>query len=353
MKIFSNAGIKQKFFIMFFPIFLIITVAIAYSYYSISIDKIKETETKHLQSKTEEFYDLVKSSQDNLLLLVSFISNMDEIKSAYLNPDKEAGYQSLKSTVLPIINSLGFDTKKFQLHFHRPPAISFYRVFSNKRNDDLSKFRHTILKTYETKKPVLGLEHGAFNFGIRAITPIFDKEKNYIGSVEFIRDLPEILATMNEGKADKVDMLTIVDYNYISNFISSEYVEKNYPIKIGNFRSAKSEINKLNMEKLIDESDIKSLVSSNTKLFDLRDNNLIALVPIVDFKGEIPGVFFFSIDVTNKINEAFRNIVYIVVLIIVFAVIVFWIISIMFDKILIKPINNVIRVANKVADGDF
>lgn len=353
MKLFSKAGIKQKFFLIFIPMFTTITIAVALGYYNISIDNIKETETKHLQSKTEEFYDLVKSSQDNLLLLVSFIANMDEINSAYLNPDNEAGYNSLKATVLPIINSLGFDKKKFQLHFHRPPAISYYRVFSDKRNDDLSKFRHTILKTYETKRPVLGLEHGAFNFGIRAISPIFDKDKNYIGSVEFIRDLPEIIASMNSEKSDKIEMLTIVNFDYISKFVSSEYMEKNYPTSFGNFRSSKPVSNELNLEEMINESEIKSLVSSNTKLFDLRDNHVIGLVPIVDFQGEIPGVFFFSIDVSNKINETIRNILLIVTFIIIFAIIILWLMSIMMDKILVKPINNVVLLANRVAEGDF
>ncbi len=353
MNRFSNFSLKRKLVFLFIPFFFISTLAISISYYYISLSNIKDGEIRLMQNKTEQFNDLVKNNINSSLLLLGFISNMEEIKSAYMNTDNEAGYNTLKSTILPIIEKLGYDPKVFQLHFHKPPAISFYRVFSKKRNDDISKFRHTVVKTYETKEPVYGLEHGSFAFGVRTIIPLFDEKKNYLGSVEVIKDMPELVQMLNDEKSEKVDMITVVDYNYISSFVDAEYIDKNYHISFGNFRISKSDNKSINISNLIEVDELNELLKSKSKKFILKDGNVVGLIPIIDFQGNVPGVFVFITDVSQKIDSTVKNVIWIIGIIIFSAIIIIWIITIIIDIIIVKPINKVIIAANRVSEGDF
>ncbi len=72
-----------------------------------------------------------------------------------------------------------------QFQFHTPPATSFLRIHKlDKFGDDLSSFRFTVLEANKEKKPVLGLESGVADLGIRAVVPVSHQGK-HVGTVEF------------------------------------------------------------------------------------------------------------------------------------------------------------------------
>ena len=71
-----------------------------------------------------------------------------------------------------------------QFHFHVFPGYSFLRLHElEKHSDELSSYRQTISKAYETGKVVTGLEYGVTGFGLRGVAPIFYKNE-LVGSVE-------------------------------------------------------------------------------------------------------------------------------------------------------------------------
>jgi len=77
----------------------------------------------------------------------------------------------------------GFGVEQFQ--FHLPPATSFLRVNKpDKFGDDLTSFRHTVVRTNQTGKPSRGLEGGVSGLGIRGVVPMAWQGRA-IGSVEF------------------------------------------------------------------------------------------------------------------------------------------------------------------------
>ena len=71
-----------------------------------------------------------------------------------------------------------------QFHFHVFPGYSFLRLHDpEKHSDELSSYRQTISKAYETGQVVTGLEYGVTGFGLRGVAPIF-YQGELVGSVE-------------------------------------------------------------------------------------------------------------------------------------------------------------------------
>lgn len=71
-----------------------------------------------------------------------------------------------------------------QMQYNLPPATTFFRVhMPEKFGDDLSSFRHTIVKSNTERVAVTGLEAGVSGLGIRGMVPVFHQGK-HIGSVE-------------------------------------------------------------------------------------------------------------------------------------------------------------------------
>ena len=72
-----------------------------------------------------------------------------------------------------------------QFQFHSPDAHSVLRVHNlDKRGDDLSGFRKTVVEANRTQASVAGLERGRAGIGIRGISPI-NNGKGHVGTVEF------------------------------------------------------------------------------------------------------------------------------------------------------------------------
>ena len=78
------------------------------------------------------------------------------------------------------------DFKTAQIHIHTKDVKSFLREWMPKKfGDDLSSFRHTILKVKESKQPLTAIEMGVAGMSLRGVAPIL-KDGEYLGSVEFI-----------------------------------------------------------------------------------------------------------------------------------------------------------------------
>ncbi|MDX9959258.1 MAG: methyl-accepting chemotaxis protein, partial [Spirochaetia bacterium] len=71
-----------------------------------------------------------------------------------------------------------------QFQYHLPPATSFLRLHSLKVfGDDLSAFRATVVEANRSQKPVIGLEVGRGGPGTRVVYPVFH-DSTHIGTVE-------------------------------------------------------------------------------------------------------------------------------------------------------------------------
>jgi methyl-accepting chemotaxis protein len=113
--------------------------------------------------------------------MAAVVASIPQVQQAFAGGDRRAlegyfatGFSGLQSA---------FGVRQFQ--FHLPPATSYLRIHKlEKHGDDLSSFRHTVVKANQERSKVHGLEVGVAGLGIRGIVPVSHAGR-HVGTVEF------------------------------------------------------------------------------------------------------------------------------------------------------------------------
>ena len=211
-----------------------------------------------------------------------------------------------RDSVIKAVNSLsgayknGTPFKNVKIHIHTADLKSFVRAWKPKKfGDDLSSFRGTIVKVKNTQKPVRAIEVGRAGLVIRGLAPIFDKDKNYIGSVEFIQGMNSIVKSL---KKEETELLILMDEKYKrGNSLTNDSKLKNYYITqqtiSKEFRSSVSKI------------DLKQLKNDG---YASNDVHLLVSAPIKDFSGNIVGMYVLGKHIAHIDSsiQATKNLVY-------------------------------------------
>ena len=222
--------------------------------------------------------------QSKALYLSSALSDIEAFKKAYQFPDENEGRKYLRKVLTPVVEKIKKENhlKILKIHFHKPPARSFLRLWrkpgQRDGGDDISSFRKSILYVYKHKKPVKGIEIGRGGFVERGISPIFNSEGKYIGSVEVLINYKEIFDKLKVDKFEDFALLMKSKYLKIATKL------KNRP-KIGNYvlldTTNESKFLKLPVDILNKHAEKFSFVH-------LKDG-YYSFFPVKDFKGEVIG----------------------------------------------------------------
>ncbi|MEZ5069524.1 MAG: hypothetical protein R2751_00805 [Bacteroidales bacterium] len=125
----------------------------------------RETTSNTIKGKVSETQKNIERVSKKALYGATVIAEMDVVKEAYAHfyetDDLESSVEILKTQMEAIEGSMQESFPgSAKIHFHLPPARSFYRVWSGKRGDDLSDFRNTVLDISKTHEPIAGIESG-------------------------------------------------------------------------------------------------------------------------------------------------------------------------------------------------
>jgi methyl-accepting chemotaxis protein len=144
-------------------------------------DVINKAEKKELDGYAHSISVAIAAAGSNAEAMSALVANIPLVQEKFA-----AGERSyLTNLFQPSYKVLAHNYDVEQFQFHTPPAIAFLRLHKpEKFGDDLSSFRHTVVNTNETRKPVRGLEGGVAGLGVRGMVPVFNGSK-HIGSVEF------------------------------------------------------------------------------------------------------------------------------------------------------------------------
>ena len=153
------------------------------------------------------------------------ISQNSAIKEALQNNDRELAIKALAGVSGGMKNGTPF--KNIKVHVHDKNVHSFLRNWKPKKfGDDLTSFRATIVKVKETKKPLSAIEIGRAGLVMRGLAPIFDDDKSYLGSLEFIMGFNSIIKAFNKQHEY---LLVLMDERYKrGNALTAEKKVQNY-----------------------------------------------------------------------------------------------------------------------------
>ena len=289
----------------------------------------------------------IKDTAQKALLLSSALSQYKPILTAYKMEDEKAGRAYLRKVITPVVEKIKRENglKVLKVHFHKPPAKSFLRVWrkpgQGDGGDDISSFRRTILTVYRTKKPVTGIEIGRGGFVIRGISPIFDENGNYVGSVEVFFGFNPVLNKLRLSK--DYSLAVFMDKRYLS---IARKLKKNRSIGefvLTGFLGIKAMERYLNPRLLA--QGIHGFFIKNH-----RDGSVTSFIPIKDFSGKKVGVLAIHYDAGKVFSLLKRSkaklIGYVVVLFL--ALMAVFILAI---RILLLPLSHAKEMLEEISKG--
>jgi len=202
------------------------------------------------------------------LSLSLFISKNQIIKKALKTNNQMMALSEIDKFTNDIKKSAGVDNIEIQVHTKELEAFARNWDNSNYMGVKLDGFRKGLVRVKKTKEPFVSIELGK-RLNIKAITPIFDEKKGFIGSIEIIMNFKNV-----EKRLKKFDlkMIPLLDERFIDIAIDL----KNHK-RIDKYFLVEKVYSKELYKKLTNHSDI----FKSDKFYHKVDEKIIVFVPML------------------------------------------------------------------------
>jgi len=268
---------------------VVIAIAGVISYFIVnSMKQDVEVKTKeHFKVLIEE---RIQSKMDVAISNAVTLSQNTDLLLALETNDRSM----LKVTLTSLTNAMkdGTTFNNIKIHVHDKDIKSFYRSWKpDKHGDELKSFRDTILEVKKTKKPLAAIEVGRAGLVLRGLSPIFDMDGKYVGSVEFIQGFNSVV---EDFAKDDEFLIVLMD-------------EK---LKRGDALSSQDKLGKYYLSQKTFDKDFRAsldkldLAKFNKTGYISDKNYFYSRFPILDFKGEKLG-FYIIADHIEHVNNTF------------------------------------------------
>ena len=175
------SSIYTKFNALLFGGAFVSAVAVASVTIMLSNQFVEQALTNKMVDAQRAFESEIFASQRTAEMMSVLVSEMPLVDKALAEEDR-AALETEFTAGFKQMNQL-YDIQ--QLHFHTPPATSFFRVHKpDTFGGDMSSYRPTIVEAFTKQVAVSGLEEGATGISIRGVAPISDNGTR-LGTVEF------------------------------------------------------------------------------------------------------------------------------------------------------------------------
>lgn len=336
-------------------------VFIMNGYFNIShlYENAKENEKVYVADKISDYQELIEASKEKALWVASIYSNLSIAKQAYQNYQKTNNLQASSLIIEKEVTAINQTIKmnlnlesQPKVHFHLPPAISFIRCWTTTRGDDISKFRASVLTISQNHQPITAIEIGRGGFELRALAPIFDPSNNYLGSVETLYALENILPKISTKKNENFSVYMDTSYLKIATELLNQSATnvKAQNQRIGKLIYVASSNGTIRTHAL----EANYLNSALTDTVQLQNDSLgYVSFPIKDFARNSVGVLVFQYDRSKNVESlkasTFFNVAFSVGMLLVFIGI-----SFLFTHIIItSPLLKNLKRLKKVEEGNL
>ncbi len=293
--------ISVKILLWLTPFFVSILLLSTYLIDSKMQNQIRNDIQNQSNSDAKQLARMIEEYQSKALETAVYLSNNDEIKEAYRLSDDRA-VEVIEDIISPIRKSIVTENNvnSYKIHFHRPPAKSLYRIWSEKRYDNLESFRHTILNVYENKKPLKAIELGKGGFAIRGLAPIIDDNNDYLGSVEMFYNPLDIIDVII-GNDTTYSAFYLVNKELATSLFLPEQIKENYANEVEGYLISKIHQSWLNPIDIIKISSVKEVNSDFKIKTEINEDIAVSYIPLKDYSGKSIGHMVFAQDISNKL----------------------------------------------------
>ncbi len=323
--------IKSIFMLIVSTVVAIIVCIYIQNDYEQKHTRVLQQEHAQLQSQYGILKNLLSDKAMQATTIASVYAENDELQRALADRDRKevrritlASFLGLKET---------YNLAQFQIH--RPPAISFFRAHKpEKFGDDLSSFRHTVVRVNRTGKPVAGIEKGVAGYGIRGVVPVFYQGKQ-VGSMEVGLKLNNKLLMSIKKKYD-FDISIVVPaeqgFKYLAKTHSLTIPHKSFPW----------------LHRMMQEKGIRfKQVEKNGK------HLLTIFAPLHDYNGDVMGVVTIPRDISRLLILLKRDLLKQIAIGTVLFILLVSSLYYLFNKLVDKPIQLLIDKFTRAGSGDL
>lgn len=268
-----------KKFILLFVIVIIILLYFLFKYNKI----IHQNQIDILVSNKVEIVQNELANQKNqaLSLAILFSKNQNIINNLEQNNPKE-----LKKELLVLLDNIKKYTNQtnIQVQIHTKDLKVFVRSWEDKDIGlNLENFRKGLVKVKNTQEPFVSNELGK-RFNIKAISPVFNKNEEYIGTIEVIMDYSDL---KNRLKYLGIEIIPLLEKKYLK--IAQNY--KDNPL-LGDYIVIQEEYDKKFYDFLLEN---KGYLTTN-KFYYENKNRIITQIPLGSFDEESIAIMMICFD---------------------------------------------------------
>ena len=339
-KMYKNLSITKKIQIPIIAVILLGFLVFAFRELS-DIDNLKnEIYTAKAKDLKVMLNDQIVSKENTWITNAMLLARNNRIKNAILSNDREA----LKTLLAGIGKLYRENTpfKKVNVHIvskDLKSIIKSWKVDNFGEKVELNSYK----KVLQTKKPLTTFEESPKGLRLRSIFPI-TKGGKLIALLDFSGGINNFGGVF---KKNHIDFLYFLDKKYASIDKKIKYSKDGYPL------SSTKHIDKDFLHYVL--SDAFSLKNAISNKYQIDNKYFTKAYPLKRFDGEIVGYALLGIK-SNYINRLIdKNLSKLkgqIILIGIIDLFILLIILFMINKIVIKPINNLAKVSQELAEGD-
>jgi hypothetical protein len=271
--------------ILFLFAIVLLILLVFYNRYSFAYEEEKSHD--YISKNIDILEENLNLEKQYALALSLMISKNKAIQNALVSNNQQLALYEIHKVLNDIKTSTKIDNIDIQIHTRDTRAFARNWDTSDYFGVKLDAFRKGLLRVKETKEPFVSVELGK-RLNIKAISPIFDEERNFIGSIEVIMDFKNIKQRL---KKFNLSMIALLDKKYID--IAVDLKEHK---QLGNYFVVEKNYSQGLFEKL--EKNSKILLKK--RFFYKIDDDVIALVPMKSLGIEEVGVIALAIGSVDK-----------------------------------------------------
>lgn len=314
----------------------------------ISSNKVNNLAQDDSNAFREIFLRQIGSISDHALTVAAGFASIEGIQSAYKMDNEDQARDVLRGVIGDYLNSIraitGF-TEQLNIHYHKPPAQSFLRIWrplgDGDGGDDLSSFRNSVLQISRTRQPVKGIEIGRGGFAIRGISPVYEGN-TYIGSVESLFPFNDL-----------IDQMVLSDTEHLLIFLDEASAQLAWGLrdndKVGEFTFVTSNA-AYNLANIRAEH---LRAGQQAPFFTIDGRNAVSVFPLPDFKGDLTGLVYYSKELDELISSEntgmFTFIAILVVALLGISLVVYFISA----RYISQPIGRINDAIKRLAQGEL
>ncbi|MFP4527028.1 MAG: PAS domain S-box protein, partial [Candidatus Kapaibacterium sp.] len=347
-----KSSILGKLVVFLLPLLILLVASILFIINNFSRRHLQDDLRMESHENATLIENITIQLEQSALQSAILISDMDIAKKAYLMSDERAAADYLQKSIRPMIERIksanSYDN--FRVHFHKPPARSFLRIWTEQRFDTLLSFRHTIQEINRTHRPVSGIELGRGGFAIRGIAPIFSDAGDYLGSVEVFYCMFDMINIMDLGESNQFPIL-LTRADHAEKLFFDDEAEKYFQGRIGNFYIADIDSGRSEYFDLVDGAMLDRAVETDSLMVEFKGDIAVGYIPIRGYSGETIGVLVNVSDYTRMTSlKQYANMyLYLIIMSLTFlmgAVVYIW-----FRRNIERPLKELADAAGQLTGG--